>query len=617
MRRLFVLLTLILCACGSRAITTDAVPSEGIPIAREPEPAATSLLSELVASLPTTETVYDNGALVSPWYDASWTTHALNSTAVLENGRHTLSVTFKAWTALCFDDDSGVASGSYDTLSFDVYGGTNTKPNLAAMVYLSEQDWGPTVSIAPYCDGGSIATNAWTHCAVPLLALGGATQTITEIAIEESAGKNLSAMAISGLSLVRSGESDGGAGGVDAGSVDAGTDAGRGARDAGLDAGGNGGSGDAGPGDAGTRDASIGDAGSPSGGGTAPIPAMPHLTGRTAYASEGTASLLTDGAYRAPNAWTFTPARCSATSPCWGAVNVGAGPSMLLLDWSYEDGEGDFDTSVWGGQTLTAYSWLVSSNSTNGQDGTWSTALDSNGAPLTVSGNTLIHRSHRIRFAGFSWVKLAITSATANEVDEIGVWDASGTAADSFFFDGDSITHRCANLRGTNANYGEQPSFQADVHSALATHYPLQVGGGIISEGAADAARQAPAYLTQFPFVAHWFLTMGTNDLCGGASAYTTNVQAWIHVVKAAGALPILVHPIWGNDVTAYCSSNGPALNAAIDALVASNGLPPAVPLYEATVGHSSYFDSGDVHPNAAGCAVWNQTFATYAGRFY
>ena len=58
-------------------------------------------------------------------------------------------------------------------------------------------------------------------------------------------------------------------------------------------------------------------------------------------------------------------------------------------------------------------------------------------------------------------------------------------------------------------------------------------------------------------------------------------------------------------------------MNAAVDALVLSNGLMPAVPLYEATVGHSEYFDSGDVHPNYAGCDAWNKTFAAYVSPMY
>ncbi len=352
---------------------------------------------------------------------------------------------------------------------------------------------------------------------------------------------------------------------------------------------------------------------------TASAGTMSHVSiGKPAFASAGTASLLTDGAYRSPNAWTFSPSKCSTRRPCWAAVHVGAGPSTLLLDWSYQDGEGDFDTRVFGGETLTAYDVLVSANSTDGSNGTWSTAIDAlTNGPITVTNNPFIQRSHPIKFTGFSWVKLSITSATANEIDEIDLWDASSTSADSYFFHGDSITTRCANLRGTNPIYGEQPSFQADVQTAHPGHYPLQVGGGIVAQGSADAVSEISGYLSLFRPVKYWFFTMGTNDLCGGASAFSGNAQRWVDAVKAAGGVPILVHPIWANNVASFCYQNGPAFNAAVDALVQSNGLRPAVPLYEATVGHPEYFASGDVHPNTLGCAVWNKTFADAVSSFY
>lgn len=346
---------------------------------------------------------------------------------------------------------------------------------------------------------------------------------------------------------------------------------------------------------------------------------MPHVSfGKPAFASEGDATLLTDGVYRNPGAWTFDPSHCSPGAPCWAAVKVGPGPSRLLVDWSFEDGQGDFDTVAYGGQTISDYQFFVSSNSTNGADGTWVAATDAlTNKPAAVGANTLIHRTELVSFAGYAWIKMAITAATANELDELDLWDASSTNGDSYFFHGDSITHRCANLRGNQDRWGEQPSFQADVHAAHPDHFPLQIGGGIGGYHASDAVAEIGGYLTLFRPVKHWFLTMGTNDLCAGADEYAAYAQTWIDAVKAAGAVPILVHPIWGNDNASYCSDNGPSFNAAVDALVNANGLPPAVPLYEATVGHPEYYDGSDVHPNPTGCAVWNQTFAAAVSSFY
>lgn len=338
--------------------------------------------------------------------------------------------------------------------------------------------------------------------------------------------------------------------------------------------------------------------------------AGPRLgVGKPAFASMGDASLLTDGAYRRPNAWTFTG--CSPAAPCWAAVRVGAGPSRLLVDWSYQDGDGAFSTKAYGGTTVQGYTLQVSADSTNGADGTWRTATDAFGrGPVTVTDNVFIQRSHVLEFTGSAWIKMVITAATANELDELDLWDASAGTDDSYFFHGDSITQRCGNMRGTAPPYGQQPSFQAAVQAANAARYPLQTGGGIVAHNADDAVGELPAYLPAFQHVKYWFLVMGTNDSCAGAAVYATRAQRWIDAVKAAGHTPILVHPIWGNDVAAYCSVNGPAFNAAIDALVAKNGLLPPVPLYEATVGHPEYYGQGDVHPNAEGCHAWNRVFA-------
>ena len=591
-----------------------------------------------VNSALTTNTVYDNGAVGSGWYDNSWTTHTLNSTKTKYGTKNTLSVTFGAWSALAFalSNNPSLAAGSFDTVSFYIYGGSNVNPSLSSQLYLSGTTWGPTVAINSYCDNGKIASNAWTHCAVPIAALGGNTATFSEVTIAEHVGKNLTVMAISTIQLQLGGNVDSG---PDTSVADTSlpdrsvadtsvadtsvpdtsvTDTSvpdtsvpdTSVADTSLP--------DTSVADTSVADTSVADTSVVDSGNPNPIGSMPHLTGRTAFASEGVPSLLTDGAYRWPNAWTFTPANCTVSTPCWGAVNVGSGPSTLMVDWSYVDGEGGFNSSAWNGATVKSYSLLVSSNSTNGVDGTWSTALDTTSTPVVVGSNTLIHRTHVIQFTGFSWVKIAITSSTANELDEIDLWDASTTTSDSYLFHGDSITQRCANLRGTNVNYGEQPAFAIDIQTAHPTHFPLQVGAGIVGHSTNDAVTEVANYLPLFPMVSHWINTMGTNDLCySSVATFTANVQSWVTSVKNAGGIPVLVHPIWGNNQVSYCYTNGPAFNAAIDSLVVSNNLTPAVPIYEATVGHPEYFDANDVHPNAAGCAVWNQTFATYANRYY
>jgi lysophospholipase L1-like esterase len=141
----------------------------------------------------------------------------------------------------------------------------------------------------------------------------------------------------------------------------------------------------------------------------------------------------------------------------------------------------------------------------------------------------------------------------------------------------------------------------------------MMTNGGTVGVGANFANAHIESYLAMFPMSRHWFFNLGTNDLCYLSSTqFRAETQSWISKVKAAGRVPILAHPIWANNVSSYCSQNGPSFNSDIDTLVQSNQLLPPVPLYEGTVGHGEYFDPGDVHPNHAGCRAWNQIFATY-----
>jgi len=331
---------------------------------------------------------------------------------------------------------------------------------------------------------------------------------------------------------------------------------------------------------------------------------MPRIgVGAPAFSSTGIASKLNDGGYKYDYYWSISG--CSASTPCWNAIHIGSGPSSIIAQLSYESGSGMFSSSA----SVHAYSLMVSNDSTNGSDGTWVAATDMvTGQPVSLTGNTYIFRAHRIVFSGYSWIKLVVTSSGVSNIDELDMWDTSLSTVDGFFFHGDSITARCAS-RGTSMGWDEQPSFQA----LFTDHYPLMVNGGSVGYGADYADRDIGGYLAAFPMIQNWIFNFGTNDFCWSTPEYFGGmVQSWITKVKAAGKTPILVRPIWGNDVTDYCYQNGPAFNAVINGLVVSNDLLPAVQLYEGTYGHYEYFDTGDVHPNHDGCRAWNSIFANY-----
>src|SRR5208283_2858034 len=97
----------------------------------------------------------------------------------------------------------------------------------------------------------------------------------------------------------------------------------------------------------------------------------------------------------------------------------------------YEGGSAEFTILTYGGDTVQDYSLQVSSDSTNGSDGTWTTATDAlTGIPVAIGGNYYTHRSHVIDFGGDAWIKIAITSSTASYMDELDLWDASTTTGD-------------------------------------------------------------------------------------------------------------------------------------------------------------------------------------------
>ena len=134
----------------------------------------------------------------------------------------------------------------------------------------------------------------------------------------------------------------------------------------------------------------------------------------------------------------------TTAAPAWVAIKLAAGPTRILASWddggtyNYEDPAG---TTVYG--LAADYHFEVSSDSTNGMDGTWAAA----GAPVT--GNHVRTRAHALDFTGKSWLKMVITAAPAEasngvQIGEIDVHDISATGAglpdDTWFFMGDSIT---------------------------------------------------------------------------------------------------------------------------------------------------------------------------------
>src|SRR6185312_320279 len=128
-------------------------------------------------------------ALTNGWTDWSWATHNLSNTSPVASGSRSISVTYGAWKGLYFHNN-GLATSGFATLDFQINGGANSNPALTAYVTRGGAAQ-KSVSIAPFCTGQSIPSNAWTRCSIPLSSLGGANATLDGVVIQEGAGKTL------------------------------------------------------------------------------------------------------------------------------------------------------------------------------------------------------------------------------------------------------------------------------------------------------------------------------------------------------------------------------------------------------------------------------------------
>ena len=138
------------------------------------------------------------------------------------------------------------------------------------------------------------------------------------------------------------------------------------------------------------------------------VAAMPRITVPTSliFGSDARVSTLNDGAYRYN---TFTPGSWSpgGGSSWWAALNVGKGPTTLLLSWTDEDsGVGDFTNASFQDYTIQTCAVSPDNGTTCSDSGGWTTAI-------TVTANPYLSRVHLIPFSGKAWLKWSIRAARA------------------------------------------------------------------------------------------------------------------------------------------------------------------------------------------------------------
>lgn len=295
----------------------------------------------------------------------------------------------------------------------------------------------------------------------------------------------------------------------------------------------------------------------------------------------------------------------TAERPAWVAIDVGRGPTSVLLRWSAA-GSFDYEETDYG--SPGAYRVEVSADSSDGADGSWSVLVEQ--PRVTTHGE-----AHRLAFTGQRWVRMVVTAAPAAspngvQLDEIAVHDASVGEADTWFFAGDSITAFAM---------GRMPApsarFAALVHARHPSHYPLVLNGGMGGDTSEDGARRIRSHLAMNPDVRTWAICYGANDAAGDASDTTRfrrNILAIVDAVRDAGRTAILATIPFATEGHRHI----PRFNAAIDEVRRERGLAAGPDLYAWFAAHPDELADG-LHPNERGIASINRLWAEAVDSLY
>lgn len=296
-----------------------------------------------------------------------------------------------------------------------------------------------------------------------------------------------------------------------------------------------------------------------------------------------------------------TPAR-----PAWLAIDVGRGPTRLLVDWSAA-GSFNYEETDYG--SPGAYRIETSADSTDGADGTWQTVAQ-------VPEVTTHGAEHAVPFLGQRWVKLVVTGApkvspNGVQIDEIDVHDASAGADDTWFFMGDSIT---AFAFDRGPSHG--PSFADLIHARHPRYSPATINGGVGGDKSDDGAARVDAWLAQNPDAHFWAIGYGSNDAAGNTSdtaSFRASMETIVRRVREAGRVPILARIPYASDGQ---HSGVPRFNEVIDEIRAEYQLPAGPDLYAWFLAHPDELRDG-LHPDDRGIVSMNRLWADAVDALY
>lgn len=319
------------------------------------------------------------------------------------------------------------------------------------------------------------------------------------------------------------------------------------------------------------------------------------------------AEYLVDGEYSTSRAGVFGTL---AAGPQWVAIDVGEGPSRLLL--LLTDAGTDNYTNVNDGGTPVSYSIETSSDSTDGDDGEWEMVAE-------VTDNSVRNRAHSFDFDGMRWVRFTATEAPKNrsvKLIELALHDLSnamdGRPTDSWLFFGDSI-HRNAMHQARSG----VASFERVVAEAHPGFSPVMLNASIARERLSDAINRLDELIELNPDIEHFAIAYGTNDSWGNkhpeAIGFRDELVEVVETILDAGHTPVIARIPYASEAHVTL----PEFNAVIDEVQVEYGLPCGPDLYGHFLEHPEQLKGDGVHPNAQGDAAINQLWAAAASPLY
>lgn len=285
-------------------------------------------------------------------------------------------------------------------------------------------------------------------------------------------------------------------------------------------------------------------------------------------------------------------ASTGAAASAWVAVQVGVGPSHVLVSWTvpgtdYSDAE----------HAPAEYRIESSADSTNGTDGTWR-------LEIAVTGNAVRARAHSFEFDGQSWVRLVVAGAAkARELSGLAldVHDASDGTDDTWLFLGDSMSV-------VDRRTPSQPSFAENIHAEYPGCFPALIDGAVRGELTTHGLARLGSVLALNPDFRHFAIAYGVHDWRAGldAAQFRATLQAIIDQLRAAGRVPVLAR------VPLSPGGNGETFSdyiRVIDELTQDNGLLPGPDLYAWFQAHPEQL-TNEGRPDSAGRAAVHRLWA-------